>query len=60
MIPDRHLESGMFQPRFRSVTTHTPDAAAQLALLRGLDCAVGSLLHLALLDFSTMPVGSKP
>jgi hypothetical protein len=34
----------MFQPRFRSVTTHTPDPAAQLALPRGLDCAVGFVL----------------
>lgn len=50
----------MFQPRFRSVTTHTPDPAAQLALPRGLDCAVGFLLQIALLDFSTAPVGTKP
>ena len=50
----------MFQPRFQSVTTHIPDPAAQLALLRGLDCAVGFLLQLALLAFSTAPVGTKP
>jgi hypothetical protein len=57
---DPSWERGMFQPRFRSVTTHTPDPAAQLALPRGLDFAFGFLLQLALLDFSTAPVGTKP
>lgn len=50
----------MSQPRFRSVTTHISDPAAQLALLRGLDCAVGFLLQTGLPDFSTAPVGTKP